>query len=91
MQVTRPWLLVTTALASSTSALLTAPGSPCSKNCGNVLSATTPDDMECFDDPSQYSLTAAGNVLQNCITCQTTSTYTSGGQSDLRSLLCQFP
>lgn len=83
--------MIVTALASSADALRTAPGSPCSKDCGNVLSATTPNDMECYDDPSKYSSTAAGTVLRTCITCQMSSRYVSDdGQTDLQWLLCEL-
>ncbi|EHA47248.1 hypothetical protein MGG_04206 [Pyricularia oryzae 70-15] len=87
MKPSQTCLVLLGTLASFATSLLVAPNSPCSKHCGNVLSATTADDMECFDNPSDYPTTAAGNVLQNCLTCQASSPFTSAGQSDLEWLI----
>lgn len=89
MKPSQTCLVLLGTLASFATSLLVAPNSPCSKHCGNVLSATTADDMECFDNPSDYPTTAAGNVLQNCLTCQASSPFTSAGQSDLEWLICR--
>ncbi|KAI0471781.1 hypothetical protein GGR56DRAFT_91474 [Xylariaceae sp. FL0804] len=76
-------------LLPSAAALLVAPGSPCETSCGNVLSATTPDMIVC--DDTAYASSSSGQVFQSCITCESTSTYstTSGDRnvSDLQYML----
>lgn len=72
--------------APPTGALMVAPGSPCSTSCGNVLSSTSPDEMVCQE--SNYPSSSAGIVFQNCIKCETGSTYASEkGETDVHSLL----
>ncbi|KAJ9143725.1 Lpxtg-domain-containing protein [Pleurostoma richardsiae] len=78
-------LFVSTALAaSSTTALLVAPASPCGTYCGNVLTSTTGSEITC--DESQYSA-SAGVVFESCTNCELSSTYSSQGQTDLQWLL----
>ncbi|KAL2179226.1 uncharacterized protein P884DRAFT_220386 [Thermothelomyces heterothallicus CBS 202.75] len=66
------------------SIFIAAPDSPCSKYCGNVQSSTATDEMVC-DDAGLAS--SEGVVWEQCISCLLTSTYVSGGHSDLQSLL----
>lgn len=87
MRLGRACIVLLGTLASSATSLRLAPNSPCAKQCGNVLSATTPSDMECFDNPADFGTTSAGNVLQNCLTCQMYSPYTTTGQSDIQWLI----
>ncbi|KAI0392654.1 hypothetical protein F5Y17DRAFT_352276 [Xylariaceae sp. FL0594] len=58
------------------SAVLVANGSPCETNCGNVLTSTAPDEVVCND--ADYTGTPAGKVFRSCVTCEATSTYTTG-------------
>lgn len=69
-------------------AIHVATGSHCESLCGNVHDATTPDDVVCKED--DYATSAAGVVFQQCTTCQLTSDYVSGRDSDLRWLLCKL-
>ncbi|KAF5021649.1 hypothetical protein F66182_6307 [Fusarium sp. NRRL 66182] len=66
--------LVTTGLSllSSASAILVAEDSPCGTVCGNVLDATTKDDVVCQE--GDYT-SGPGIVFQQCITCQQSSDY----------------
>ncbi|KAJ3558868.1 hypothetical protein NPX13_g9628 [Xylaria arbuscula] len=76
------------ALAHRTGAVLVAQHSPCETSCGNVLDSTTTDQIVCND--ADYG-TSAGKVLQSCVTCESTSSYTITGQgqpeSDLQAML----
>ncbi|KAF6819776.1 lpxtg-domain-containing protein [Colletotrichum sojae] len=65
-------------------AIHVAKGSPCETLCGNVLDATTKDDVVCRDD--SYS-TAAGSVYQNCVSCELMSDYATETQTDTQWLL----
>lgn len=73
-------------LVRSVAAIIVTTGSPCSSQCGNVLDATTPADIEC--DQNNYG-TAAGTVFKNCIDCELTSTdyETNPNQSDQQWML----
>ncbi|OIW29761.1 hypothetical protein CONLIGDRAFT_344063 [Coniochaeta ligniaria NRRL 30616] len=75
-------LFALVALLKSSSAILVARGSPCEKNCGNVLDATHGDDLVC--DESQYASSSAGAVFQGCTRCELGSNYTADGQTDLQ-------
>lgn len=72
-------------------AVLVAQHSPCETSCGNVLDSTTADQIVC--DDADYG-TTAGKVLQSCVTCESTSSYTvtdqSQPESDLQAMLCMF-
>ncbi|KAI0490412.1 hypothetical protein F4859DRAFT_457969 [Xylaria cf. heliscus] len=76
------------ALAHTARAVFVAPNSPCQVNCGNVLDATTVDQIACSD--SDYG-TTAGKVYQACVSCESTSQYvTDDGNrtlSDLQAML----
>ncbi|KND93574.1 hypothetical protein TOPH_01851 [Tolypocladium ophioglossoides CBS 100239] len=65
-------------------AILVAPGSPCSANCGNVLDSTSPDDVVC---PQNYYSGATGQLFQGCVQCEMQSTYHSNNDSDVQSML----
>jgi hypothetical protein len=80
---------VLAALLQPSSAILVARGSPCEKNCGNVLDATHSDDLVC--DEGQYASTSAGAVFEGCTRCEMTSNYTANGQTDLQWMACEWP
>lgn len=71
-------------------AILVAPDSPCSTNCGNVLDSTAPDDLVCT--PGQYTggyNNNAGTVFQGCVQCELESGYvTKNNYSDNEAALC---
>ncbi|OLN84911.1 hypothetical protein CCHL11_03927 [Colletotrichum chlorophyti] len=69
---------------SLASAIQVAKGSPCETLCGNVLDATTKDDIVC--DEHSYS-SAAGSVYSQCISCQLSSGYSTADQTDTQWLL----
>ncbi|KAH7152347.1 hypothetical protein B0J13DRAFT_658746 [Dactylonectria estremocensis] len=60
-------------------AILVAPNSPCSSNCGNVLGSTSASDIVCSQD--SYS-SGAGQVFDNCVSCEITSDYSNSGETD---------
>ncbi|KAH0522346.1 hypothetical protein TsFJ059_006207 [Trichoderma semiorbis] len=70
-------------------AILVAPDSPCSTNCGNVLDSTAPDDLVCT--PGQYTggyNNNAGTVFQGCVQCELNSGYvTKNNYSDNEAAL----
>jgi len=72
----------------SATAILVAKDSPCGTSCGNVLDSTSPDDIMC--DESRFTATSAGQVFQSCINCERESTYSSGNDTDLKWLLCEY-
>jgi hypothetical protein len=69
-------------------AIHVAAGSQCESLCGNVHDLTSPDDVVCKE--SDYASSAAGMVFQQCTTCQLSSNYVSGRDSDLQWLLCKL-
>ncbi|KAI1505625.1 hypothetical protein F5X99DRAFT_367241 [Biscogniauxia marginata] len=77
------------AFAPNISAILVADGSPCGTSCGNVLDATTDDMIVC--DEASYPLTSQGQVFESCISCESTSSYSttedSKNVSDLQYML----
>ncbi|KAI0377936.1 hypothetical protein F5Y04DRAFT_263085 [Hypomontagnella monticulosa] len=81
--------LTLAALWRAATALLVAHGSPCSRQCGNILEDTTPDMITC--DEASYSSNSNGQVYEACVGCESTSSYTimQGGQntSDLQYML----
>ncbi|KAK6086241.1 hypothetical protein SCUP234_02454 [Seiridium cupressi] len=86
METTRA--LALSAFYSVASAVLVTTDSPCGTKCGNVLDSTSESDLVCKD--SDYS-SAAGIVWQSCLTCESTSSYsTKVGKTtytDLQSML----
>ncbi|KAI8633273.1 hypothetical protein F5Y19DRAFT_295047 [Xylariaceae sp. FL1651] len=76
------------ALAHNAQAVFVANKSPCEVNCGNVLQATTTDQIVC--DDGAYG-TTSGKVYQSCVTCESTSSYTTteanSTVSDLQAML----
>lgn len=67
-------------------AILVAPNSPCSTDCGNVLSSTSADDIVC----SQNSYTSgAGQVFDGCVSCEIASEYSNNGETDQQWALCK--
>lgn len=74
------------AAVSLASALRVTPGSPCASKCGNTLDATTGHDMVC--SKTDYA-SVTGVVFDECISCQRSSGYVSGNQSDMHWLLCK--
>ncbi|KAF2970327.1 hypothetical protein GQX73_g3216 [Xylaria multiplex] len=81
-------VVVLSALAHPAHAIFVARDSPCSSNCGNVLDATVADQIVCED--ANYA-TTTGKVFQSCVTCESTSPYTTINgdetQSDLQAML----
>ncbi|KAM5342553.1 hypothetical protein ACJ41O_013519 [Fusarium nematophilum] len=85
----RTLALVTASLGllSPAASILVADDSPCGTLCGNVLSATTSDDIVCNE--GDYT-SGAGIVYQQCLACQQTSDYrTSDNETDQQYLLCE--
>jgi hydrogenase maturation factor HypF (carbamoyltransferase family) len=82
-------ILALGALAHNVQAVLVAQNSPCQTNCGNVLDATTEDQIVC--DDSSYG-TTSGKVFQACVACESTSPYVTMERnqtvSDLQAMLC---
>lgn len=78
------------AVLPAAEAILVAPDSPCSTNCGNVLDSTAPDDLVCT--PGQYTggyNNNAGTVFQGCVQCELESGYvTKNNYSDNEAALC---
>ncbi|CCT65679.1 uncharacterized protein FFUJ_02644 [Fusarium fujikuroi IMI 58289] len=68
--------LITTGLSllGPAVAILVADNSPCGTVCGNVLDATTNDDVVCQE--GDYT-SGAGIVFQQCLTCEQSSDYTT--------------
>ncbi|KAI5461257.1 hypothetical protein BGZ63DRAFT_230852 [Mariannaea sp. PMI_226] len=78
-------LTTTLSLLIPASAILVANNSPCGTLCGNVLDATTPADITCSE--SSY-MSGNGAVYQQCVSCELSSTYTTGdNETDTESLL----
>ncbi|TGJ80897.1 hypothetical protein E0Z10_g7858 [Xylaria hypoxylon] len=81
-------VIVAFALAHTAQAVFVAHNSPCSVNCGNVLDSTTSDQIVCYD--ANYG-TTAGKVFESCVTCESTSPYTTTDgnetESDLQAML----
>ncbi|KAH6611146.1 centromere microtubule binding cbf5 [Trichoderma cornu-damae] len=66
------------AVLPAAEAILVAPNSPCSTNCGNVLDSTSTGDIVCA--PGQYAGgygNGAGAVFKGCIECELGSGYTT--------------
>ncbi|KAL6854207.1 hypothetical protein J3F83DRAFT_718900 [Trichoderma novae-zelandiae] len=64
------------AILPAAEAILVAPESPCSTNCGNVLDSTSAGDLVCT--PGQYTGgydNGAGTVFQGCVECELDSGY----------------
>ena len=86
--------LVFGVLLRLSSAVLVAQDSPCSVNCGNVLSSTPSDDIVC--SASEYDLSAQGTIFKNCVECEVRSDYTTDdaddapATSDLQAMLCKL-
>lgn len=74
------------ALAGPTCAILVTSGSSCSSSCGNVLDATTRNDLVCTESDLSSS---SATVLKSCLNCELTSTYysTNPNQTDQQWLL----
>ncbi|KAK8079100.1 hypothetical protein PG994_002907 [Apiospora phragmitis] len=77
-------------LLTHTGALRVAPGSQCGVQCGNVLDSTSKNDIVCKE--ADYKVASAGQVFQECISCESTSDYVSKSasgqqQTDLGSML----
>ncbi len=66
-------------------AILVAPDSPCSMNCGNVLDSTSPEDIACTD--SSFS-SGPGQIFQGCLECEMSSNYSTDGVTDVQASLC---
>jgi hypothetical protein len=89
--------LITTFAAASVvlpaaEAILVAPNSPCSTNCGNVLDSTTSADVVCT--PGQYTGgydNGAGAVFQGCVQCELGSGYAAeDNYTDTMAALCKY-
>ncbi|PHH52340.1 hypothetical protein CFIMG_004856RA [Ceratocystis fimbriata CBS 114723] len=66
--------------ATAVSALLSPVNSPCAVNCGNVLSSTASDEIQCSE--SSFS-SGAGAVLKSCVKCQVESTFYNSDLTDV--------
>ncbi|KAL0943978.1 lpxtg-domain-containing protein [Colletotrichum truncatum] len=66
-------------------AIHVAKGSPCESLCGNVLDATTEDDVVCKEE--DYADSSAGRVYQQCLSCELTSDFVTQTQTDTQWLL----
>lgn len=73
-------------------AILVAPKSPCSSNCGNVLDSTSSADIVCIE--SQYNdgyNSGAGQIFQGCLKCELSSPFATGNNyTDSDAMLCMF-
>jgi len=78
-----PALVLITSFAAPTIALISSTSSPCAAQCGNNLASTSGSDIAC--SIADFKSTPAGNVFQNCVSCQIQSTYVNPitRQSDL--------
>jgi hypothetical protein len=80
------------AMLPAAEAIVVAPSSPCSVNCGNVLDATTPADVVC--KPDEYTGgydNGAGTVFQGCVQCELSSGYaTDSNYTDNMAALCMY-
>ncbi|KAK7432740.1 hypothetical protein QQZ08_000600 [Neonectria magnoliae] len=84
MRLITNFAAVAAAVVPAADAILVAPNSPCSRDCGNVLDATNPDDIVC----SQNSYTSgAGQVFEGCVECEMSSDYSHDGQTDQQWML----
>lgn len=82
-------LSVLSLVLSQVSAIHVTEGSPCERLCGNVLDATTEEDVVCLEE--EYASTAEGVVFQQCTSCQLTSDFgTRRDDNDLHWLLCEW-
>ncbi|KAK2594909.1 hypothetical protein QQS21_007357 [Conoideocrella luteorostrata] len=77
--------LALSALLLAGQAVLCPPGSQCATNCGNVLAATSPDDLVC--DQQAFKSDPAGQLFAGCVDCQRSSIYHAGNDSDIQSML----
>lgn len=79
--------LITTGLSllCPAAAILVADNSPCGTVCGNVLDATTIDDVVCHE--GDYT-SGSGIVFQQCLTCEQGSDYsTKNNETDQQYFL----
>ncbi|PNY23867.1 Uncharacterized protein TCAP_06189 [Tolypocladium capitatum] len=83
-RLSRDLVLVVGLPLSAVQAVLVAPGSPCSTNCGNVLDSTSPDDVVC---PQTGYSAAVGQLFQGCVQCEMQSAYHANNDSDVQSML----
>ncbi|KAJ4249483.1 hypothetical protein NW762_012340 [Fusarium torreyae] len=80
-----PTLISAWGLLSPVAAILVADKSPCGTLCGNVLDATTTDDIVCKEDDYK---SGAGIVYQQCVACELSSDYhTKDNETDQQWLL----
>ncbi|KAI0130044.1 hypothetical protein BJ170DRAFT_681516 [Xylariales sp. AK1849] len=81
-------MLALGAFLRSSTAVLVATNSPCGTKCGNVLDLTSENDVVCKE--SDYS-SSAGVVWESCLTCESTSSYSTTLEkttyTDLQSML----
>ena len=73
-------------LLPRTEGIVASPDSPCSADCGNVLSSTAEDDIQC--NQGSYGTNNAAQLFQGCIDCELQSGFTSQDSSDAASALC---
>ncbi|GAB0136589.1 hypothetical protein EsDP_00004886 [Epichloe bromicola] len=73
------------ALLPVAQAMLCPAKSQCASNCGNVLAATSPDDLVC--DQMAFKSDPTGQLFAGCVECQRSSTYYSGNDSDVQAML----
>jgi hypothetical protein len=66
-------------------ALLVAPDSLCSIDCGNVLDSTSPDDVACTDNSFD---SGPGQIFQGCVKCEMSSNHSTNGLTDVQASLC---
>ncbi|KAG6040326.1 hypothetical protein E4U41_000883 [Claviceps citrina] len=78
-------LAAAAAVLPTAQAILCPSGSQCAVNCGNVLAATSPDDLVCEQQAFQSNPT--GQVFSSCVDCQRSSAYHRGNDSDIQTML----
>lgn len=78
-------IIVGTALPGASASYAT-PNSPCAVSCGNVLDATSQDEISCTD--SGFG-SGDAQLFQGCVKCEMTSRYTNRNTSDVHATLCE--
>ncbi|OAA40289.1 hypothetical protein NOR_05850 [Metarhizium rileyi] len=73
------------ALLPAAQSILVPSASPCAPKCGNVLGSTSPDDLVC--NQNSFSTDSTGQLFAGCVNCERSSTYYSGNDSDIQSML----
>ncbi|EFY95098.1 hypothetical protein X797_010358 [Metarhizium robertsii] len=80
-----PLPILLAALVPAAQSILVPSGSPCAANCGNILDKTAPEDLVCSQ--GSFSSDPTGQQFAACVDCERSSTYHSGNDSDIQSML----